>query len=88
MVYLVIVLPLLCLIVGIVYIVCEFIKRARSQNIVDVDVKCLNSDVGNIINVTQKYEKKFRGSVRMGQGRIKSLTKEYLKLKEKEIHFP
>lgn len=88
MIYLVIMFPLFCLIVGIIYICYEFITRIRPQNIIDVDVNCLNGEISTIINVTQKYEKKVRGSVRMGQGRIKSFTEEEAKLKEKEIYFP
>lgn len=88
MIYLIMIIPLLCIIIGIIYIGYEFIIRTHPQNIIDVDVKCLNAETSNIISVTQKYEKKFRGSVRMGQGRIKTVTEEYLELKEKEIYFP
>lgn len=80
--------PLFCAIMGIIFIGYEIVKTARPQDIIDVNVKYMNDDIDIIVSVAQKYEKKVRGSVRMGQGRIKSITEEYLELKEKEITFP
>ncbi len=75
-------------ILGLVVTIVSLIKKFHNptQSIVDVDCEYLNSDCDKIKHVSMKYSNKIRGSVRLSQGRIKSI--EELKNKEKNIMFP
>lgn len=80
--------PLLLLIVCVVIMVVEICKIffGKSRSIEDEVIRYLDDDVDEIRRITKKYNYKVRGSVRMGQGRIKSLQDAYEM--EKDIRFP
>lgn len=80
--------PLLLLIVCVVIMVVEICKIffGKPRSIEDEVIRYLDDDVDEIRRITKKYNYKARGSVRMGQGRIKSLQDAYEM--EKDIRFP
>lgn len=80
--------PLLLLIVCVGIMVVEICKIffGKSRSIEDEVIRYLDDDVDEIRRITKKYNYKVRGSVRMGQGRIKSLQDAYEM--EKDIRFP
>lgn len=80
--------PLLLLIVCVVIMVVEICKIffGKPRSIEDEVIRYLDDDVDEIRRITKKYNYKVRGSVRMGQGRIKSLQDAYEM--EKDIRFP
>lgn len=82
-------LPILLLFIGIVVLVvylCKMILCSTTININDCSYECLNCEPEKIRQVSIKYGKRTRGSIRLSQGRIKSV--EEIKQKEKNISFP
>ena len=58
----------------------------RTQSIMDINCECLTSDTDEIKNISVKYSSRVRGSIRINQGRIKSVSE--IKMRENTIHFP
>lgn len=81
-------LPILLLFIGIVVLVIYLCKMifCTTVHINDCSYECLNSDPEKIRQISIKYGKRTRGSIRLSQGRIKSV--EEIKQKEKNISFP
>lgn len=73
---------------GLIVSIISLVKRFcnKTQSITDANYKYLNSDSEQIKNVSMKYGARIRGSVRLSQGRIKSMDE--IKMKESAIHFP
>ena len=87
------VLALSFLIAGVLVMGLEIYRlfRSRSKFTQDMEhphkkISYLEGDILEIRRVTQKYDGKIRVSVRMGKGRIKSLSDVYEL--EKDIYFP
>ncbi len=81
-------LPIMLLLIGLFFLLFQLYKMffCNVSSIKDVAYECLNSDSKKIKEVSMKYRNRIRGSVRLSQGRIKSV--EEMLDKEKEIIFP
>ena len=88
MIQLIIILPLFVLGGGIVFSLYHLKKIVlkEPQPIEDVSLPPFTNDIDKIRSISKKYSSKIRGSVRLGQGRIKSVDELY-KI-EKKIFFP
>ena len=74
--------------VGLIIAVVSLFKRLYNptQSVVDVDCNYLTSDYEQIKLVSKKYSNRIRGSVRLSQGRIKTMNE--IRVKENNIIFP
>lgn len=81
-------LALAVVVFGLIIAVVSLFKRLYNptQSVVDVDYNYLTSDYKQVKLVSKKYSNRIRGSVRLSQGRIKSIDE--IQVKEKNIIFP
>lgn len=88
LVYLLSFLSLFFLAAGLVVLFTFFIRRKSTESklLVDADYNCLNFDSEQIRTISLKYGNRIRGSVRLSQGRLKSVNE--MREKENTIIFP
>lgn len=72
-------LPIILLFVGIAFVfVCLYkLFFINSIPMVDCSYDCLNTPTATIREISTKYQHRIRGSVRLSQGRIKSIEEIY-----------
>ena len=85
---LLLIVPIILACLGICIAVKELVRLlcCRSISIIDYSCDCLQGNVDKIKSVSMKYGNRIRGSIRLSQGRIKSV--EEMRGKEKNIFFP
>lgn len=81
-------LPIILLFVGIMFVVAYLFKLLfnSTTSIIDCSYECLTASSEVIKEVSTKYAYRIRGSVRLSQGRIKSI--EDVKAIKNSIVFP
>lgn len=86
--YILLIASLVCALLGIVYLCWQLLKLlfAKPIPMIDCSYKGLHDDISKIIDASQKYGSRIRGSVRLSQGRIASI--EEIKKHENDIVFP
>lgn len=86
--YVLLLFPIVLILGGLVFLLAQLFKMlfCNTSSIKDNSYDCLNGDPNRIKEVSMKYGHRIRGSVRLSQGRIKSL--EEMQNKEKNIVFP
>ena len=74
--------------IGLIVSIVSLVKILfnKTQSITDVNCEYLTSDAEEVKNISVKYSSRVRGSVRINQGRIKSVSE--IKMRENTIHFP
>lgn len=86
--YILMLFPMVLIIGGLVFLLVQLYKMlfCNVSSLKDNSYECLNGDPDRIREVSMKYGNRIRGSVRLSQGRIKSV--EEMRTKEQNIVFP
>lgn len=86
--YVLLLFPIALVLGGLVFLLIQLFRMVfcNESSIKDNSYDCLTGDPNRIKEVSMKYGHRIRGSVRLSQGRIKSL--EEMHSKEKNIIFP
>ncbi len=82
------ILPVVLLFIGLVFLAIQLFKVLfrGTESIVDSSYNCLEDSPEKVRIVSRKYGNRIRGSVRLSQGRIKSMSE--ITAKETNIIFP
>lgn len=86
--YILVLFPMMLAFCGLAFLLVQLFKMIfhNESSIKDNSYDCLNGDSNRIKEISLKYGNRIRGSIRLSQGRIKSL--EEMRSKEKNIIFP